>query len=161
MLRMSKMADYAALMLAAMAKRPAATHTATALARKTGIRRPTASKLLKMLSRAGLVTSQRGAHGGYILARAPEKISAVDMIEAIEGPLALTECALAPGVCALEPICAVSSQWQSLSGTVRRVLSEITLADLLAGAHAPRFSVRREPASNTFPTPLEVQHGNA
>lgn len=161
MLRMSKMADYAALVLATMAETPETTHTAAALAAETGIPVPTASKLLKMLSRARLVKSRRGAHGGYSLARMPMAISAVDMIEAIEGPLAMTECTLAPGLCDLEPSCPVSSQWQQLSGTVRRVLAEITLADLVQDSAAPRFTVHREASKKAFPLPLEVRHGNA
>lgn len=161
MLRMSKMTDYAALALATMATRPAATHTAAELAESTGIRLPTTRKLLKMLTRGGLVTSKRGSQGGYILAREPIKISAVDMIEAIEGPLAMTECTLAPGLCELEPSCPVSSQWQKLSGAVRRVLAEITLADLVNETPVPQFSVQRRGAHHPFPLPLEVAHGNA
>lgn len=159
MLRMSKLADYAALMLATMAEQPAASWTTAELAAETGIRRPTASKLLKMLTRAKIVTSRRGTHGGYSLSRSPNAISAVDMIEAIEGPLAMTECTLAPGACNLEPTCPVSSQWQRLSFAVRRALAEITLADLVGDPIVPTLSLRRK--TPPFPLPLEVTHGNA
>ncbi|HEX5313425.1 MAG TPA: Rrf2 family transcriptional regulator, partial [Gammaproteobacteria bacterium] len=86
---MSKLADYAALILATMAERPERTHSASGIAAETGISLPTASKLLKTLAHAGLVVSRRGARGGYSLGRAPAAISAVDMIEAVEGPLAM------------------------------------------------------------------------
>jgi FeS assembly SUF system regulator len=156
---MSKLADYAALMLATMAERPSAHWTARELAAGTGIGRPTTSKLLKMLLRASLVSSRRGAHGGYSLARAPTAISAADVIEAIEGPLAMTECTLAPGLCDLEPTCPVSSQWQRLSVAVRRALAEITLADLIGEPIAPTLSLRRE--RTKLPIRLEVTHGSA
>lgn len=161
MLRMSKMTDYAALVLATMAAEPSATHAAAGLAAETGIGLPSTRKLLKTLARAGLVTSKRGAQGGYILARSPNAISAVDMIEAIEGPLAMTECTLSSGLCDLEPSCPVSSKWQRLSGAVRHVLAEITLADLIDDAAVPQFTVHRQGTHTAFPLPLEVTHGNA
>lgn len=159
MLRMSKLADYAALMLATMAERPGATHTTAVLAAETGVSPPTASKLLKLLARAGLVESQRGAHGGYSLARAPRRITAVDIIEAVEGPLAMTECTLAPGLCELEPTCQLGSQWQRLSGAIRRALAELTLADLVGDPIVPALHLRRagrKPLQRT-----ERTHGNA
>lgn len=159
MLRMSKLADYAALMLATMAEHPAATRTAMELAADTGISPPTVSKLLKMLGHAKLVTSRRGAHGGYTLARAPGAISAVDVIEAIEGPLAVTECTLARGLCELEPTCQLSSQWQHLSVTVRRALAEITLEDLIGDPISPQLAMRRRNPKST--TRMEHTYGNA
>lgn len=160
MLRMSKMADYAALMLATMAERPQSHQTAAELADGTGISQPTVSKLLKTLVHADLVTSRRGAHGGYTLARKPAAISAVDVIEAIEGPLAVTECTVSPGSCDLEPTCQLSSQWQLLSVAVRRALADITLKDLIGDPIAPHIAVHR-PAIVKFPKRLESKHGNA
>ena len=160
MLRMSKLADYAALMLATMAVRPTANHTAAELATVTGIGPPTVSKLLKILAHAELVVSRRGSHGGYSLARAPTAISAVDVIEAIEGPLAVTECTLAPGLCDLEPTCQLSSQWQQLSVAVRRALAEITLEDLIGDPISPQLAMRRR-ASLKPTARMERNHGNA
>jgi FeS assembly SUF system regulator len=160
MLRMSKMADYAALMLATMAEQPQSHHTAAELAEVTGISPPTVSKLLKTLGHADLLTSRRGAHGGYSLARDPATISAVDVIEAIEGPMAVTECTVSPGSCDLEPTCQLSSQWQLLSVAVRRALAEITLKDLIGDPIAPHIAVHR-PATVKFPDSLESKHGNA
>lgn len=159
MLRMSKLADYAALMLAAMAERPAETYTAAGIAEETGVNLPTASKLLKMLARAGLVVSQRGAHGGYSLGRAPGDISAADVIEAVEGPLAMTECTLASGLCGLEPVCQLGSQWQSLSVAIRRALAEITLTDLIGDPIVPALSLRRRAKAPAVH--LRETHGNA
>ncbi len=159
MLRMSKLADYAALMLATMAERPEETYTAASIAAETGVNLPTASKLLKMLGRAGLVASQRGAHGGYTLGRAPSAISAADVIEAVEGPLAMTECTLASGLCDLEPTCQLGSQWQSLSAAIRRALAEITLTDLIGDPIAPALSLRRR--AKVPALRMEQTHGNA
>lgn len=158
MLRMSKLADYAALMLARMAENPAATHTTAELASGTGVSPPTASKLLKLLGRAGLVASQRGVHGGYSLARAPRHITAVDIIEAVEGPLAVTECTLATGLCELEPTCQLGSQWQRLSAAIRRALAELTLADLVGDPIVPALHLRRR--GRTLQR-REDTHGNA
>lgn len=160
MLRMSKLADYGALMLATMAERPKTHRTAAELAEETGISPPTVSKLLKMLAHAKLVVSRRGAHGGYSLARAPGKISAVDVIEAIEGPLAVTECTLAHGLCDLETTCQLSSQWQHLSVAVRRALAEITLEDLIGDPISPQLAMRRRPSSKST-IRMERHHGNA
>lgn len=159
MLRMSKLADYAALMLATMAERPAANHTAAELAGETGISPPTVSKLLKTLAHAKLLVSRRGSHGGYSLARAPATISAVDVIEAVEGPLAVTECTLAPGLCELETTCQLSSQWQHLSVAVRRALAEITLEDLIGDPIDPQLTMRRLSPKSTVR--MEHNHGNA
>ena len=160
MLRMSKMADYAALMLATMAEQPESHHTAAELAEVTGISPPTVSKLLKTLGHADLLTSRRGVHGGYSLARAPAAISAVDVIEAIEGPLAVTECTISPGSCDLEPTCQLSSQWQLLSVAVRKALAEVTLKDLIGDPISPHIAVHR-PVTIKFPERLESKHGNA
>lgn len=157
MMRLSKMADYAALMLATMAERPAENHTSVALAANTGIARPTVSKLLKALAQAGLMVSQRGVNGGYSLSRPPAAISAVDIIEAIDGPVAVTECTLGAGLCELEATCRLSSQWQHLSVAVRRALAEITLEDLIGDPIAPNLAMRRRvpPQSVELATNME------
>ncbi len=87
-------------------------------------------KLLKSLSRAGLVVSERGVQGGYALARAPELISAADIIDALEGPVAITECSSVDGACDLESYCRVGTAWQKINRSIRRALEQVTLADL-------------------------------
>ncbi|MGA9855261.1 MAG: SUF system Fe-S cluster assembly regulator [Gammaproteobacteria bacterium] len=130
MLRISKLTDYGTVVLAHMAGKPSAVHTANELATATRVALPTVSKLLKYFTRAGLVTSQRGARGGYTLARAPEQITAVQIIDAIEGPVAITECSLGHDRCGIEPVCGVGHNWQRISLTIRDALKTVTLAQL-------------------------------
>ena len=130
MLRMSRLTDYGTLILTRMAQADAGWHTATSLAAQTRVGLPTVAKILKILTNAGLVCSQRGAHGGYRLARAPERITAAEIIDALEGPVAITECAALVHSCELESICNVGSAWQRINGAIRRALDEISLAQL-------------------------------
>ena len=130
MLRMSRLTDYGTLILTRMAQADAGLHTAASLAAQTRVGLPTVAKILKILTNAGLVCSQRGAHGGYRLARAPERITAAEIIDALEGPVAITECAALVHSCELESICNVGSAWQRINGAIRRALDEITLAQL-------------------------------
>jgi FeS assembly SUF system regulator len=130
MLRISKLTDYATVLLATLAVDPARVQTATAMAERTHIAAPTVSKLLKQLQRAGLVTSTRGLHGGYQLARPATQISAAAILDALEGPLALTDCAVGHGQCGIEETCRVGRSWQRLNLAIRRSLSEVTLAQL-------------------------------
>src|ERR1700716_3387275 len=92
MLRMSRLTDYATVLLAALAGEPERVQTAASLAERTRPAAPTVCKLRKQLQRAGLVTSTRGLHGGYQLARPAAQISAAAILDALEGPLALTDC---------------------------------------------------------------------
>lgn len=102
------------------------------LAVQTQIPEPTASKVLKKLARAGVVMSQRGAKGGYALARHPDRIGVNEIIEAIEGPIAVTECSdeSADSYCEYETNCGVRANWQRINHAVHRALSQISLADM-------------------------------
>jgi FeS assembly SUF system regulator len=137
MLRISRLTDYATVLLAALAGEPGRVRTATALADETHIAAPTVSKLLKQLQRAGLVTSTRGLHGGYQLSRPPAQISAATILDALEGPLALTDCAAGHGNCEIEDSCRVSRVWQRLNLAIRRALYDVTLAQLAGIDAAP------------------------
>jgi FeS assembly SUF system regulator len=130
MLRISRLTDYATVLLAALADEPARVQTATALAEQTHIAAPTVSKLLKQLQRAGLVTSTRGLHGGYQLSRPATQISAAAILDALEGPVALTDCAAGHGNCEIEESCRVSRVWQRLNLAMRRALYDVSLAQL-------------------------------
>jgi FeS assembly SUF system regulator len=130
MLRISKLTDYATVILGALAGEPAGLQTATALAERTHIAVPTVSKLLKQLHRAGLVSSTRGLHGGYQLARPAAEISAATILDALEGPLTLTDCSAGAGHCGIEQTCRVGRTWQRLNHAIRRSLHEVTLAQL-------------------------------
>src|SRR6266481_179398 len=111
MLRISKLTDYATVILAALAEQPGTLRTAAALAEQTHVAAPTVSKLLKQLQRARLVTSTRGLHGGYLLARPATQISAAAILDALEGPVALTDCAAGQGHCEIEETCRVGRVW--------------------------------------------------
>jgi FeS assembly SUF system regulator len=130
MLRISKLTDYGTMVLACLAARPHERHPATAIAERTQLGLPTVSKLLKSLHRAGLVHSVRGAQGGYRLARPAADISAADIIDAIEGPVAITECSGDRSACDLEQVCSTGSAWQRVNHAIRRSLDELSLAQL-------------------------------
>ena len=130
MLRISRLTDYATVILATLAGEPERVQTATALAEHTKIAAPTVSKLLKQLQRANLVTSTRGLHGGYQLARPAAQITAADILDALEGPVALTDCAAGHGHCGIEHSCRVGRAWQRLNQAIRQSLNEVTLAQL-------------------------------
>ena len=136
MLRISRLTDYATVLLATLAGAPERVQTATALAEQTHIAAPTVSKLLKQLQRAGLVTSTRGLHGGYQLSRPAAQISAAAILDALEGPMALTDCSAGHGNCEIEDSCRVSRVWQRLNLAMRRALYDVSLAQL-AGLDAP------------------------
>jgi len=138
MLRISKLTDYATVLLAALSERPGSLLSASELAERTGIGVPTAGKLLKELQRAGLVRSTRGPRGGYQLARAAEEISAAQIIDAVEGPVALTECASDHGQCDIEASCSVGRSWQRVSVAIRHSLQELRLTSLIANDAAVR-----------------------
>lgn len=130
MLRMSKLTDYGTLVLSQLAANGTEPSSAGVVAGKTRIALPTVSKLLKALTRSGLVVSTRGALGGYALARAPEDITAAEIIDALEGPVAITECSANDGACDLEAWCRVGHAWQRINLGIREALEHVTLADL-------------------------------
>jgi FeS assembly SUF system regulator len=136
MLRMSKLTDYGTLVLSQLAASGDAPASAGFVAGQTHLGLATVSKLLKALTRSGLVVSTRGSHGGYALARAPDEITAAEIIDALEGPVAITECSAQEGASNLEAYCRVGNAWQRINRSIREALQQITLADLQA---------RREP----------------
>ena len=114
MLRISKLTDYGTVVLAELAATPDTVCSAADVAQATGIGLPTVSKLLKRLARADLVLSTRGVNGGYRLAREPREISAADVIDALEGPVSITECSSDDSNCDYEHVCNVGSAWQRI-----------------------------------------------
>ena len=142
MLRIGKLTDYATGLMAQLAHSPERNVSAQQLALELGLPGPSVGALLKRLGRAGLVRGVRGVAGGYALARAPEAISVADIIVAIEGPVALTECALGEGNCKLESGCATRSHWRHISQAVRVALEAVSLADLAAPAGTTARAVK-------------------
>lgn len=137
-LRISKLTDYATVILASLAADSARQRTAADIAQASHLAAPTVSKLLKQLQRAGLVESTRGLHGGYRLARPARQISAAAILDALEGPLALTECSTGHSQCDLQDHCSVGGSWQRINQAIRQSLEEITLAELAGLESNPR-----------------------
>jgi FeS assembly SUF system regulator len=130
MLRIAKLTDYATLLMVRLAREPARCFSASQLADEVGLPQPTVAKLLKRLLRARLLASVRGAGGGYSLAHSPHAISVADVVNAIEGPVALTNCALGKGHCSMEPDCPTGANWQLISRAVQVALGAVSLADM-------------------------------
>lgn len=130
MLRISKLTDYGTVILAHLASQPDHQLAAAEVAERTHIALPTVSKLLKTLQRSGLVTSTRGSHGGYQLARPAAEITAAKILDALEGPFAITECSGEHSSCGIESNCRVGHVWQRVNGAIRRALNDVTLAQL-------------------------------
>lgn len=130
MLKISKLTDYGSVVLAHMARRPRCLFSAVRLAQELDYPVSTVRKLLKQLAAAGLLDSCRGPQGGYRLTRSPEAISLVEIIEALEGPLGLTECSLAPQLCSREAQCPIRDNWRGINGLINGVLQQVSLQQL-------------------------------
>jgi FeS assembly SUF system regulator len=131
MLRVTKLTDYATLVLTGLAAAPESVHSAADLAGRAGLEPPTVSKVLKALAQAGLVEGFRGAGGGYRLARPAASISLIEVVEAIEGPLGMTECSVHAGACGIEDHCGVRANWRRINTVVAEALRGITVAQML------------------------------
>jgi FeS assembly SUF system regulator len=127
---MGKLTDYATVVLASLAQEPSRHRAAAELAAITRLNLPTVSKVLKGLQRAGMVISSRGAQGGYWLARPPEQITATQILDVFEGPIAITECSGASSRCGIERQCRVGGGWQRVNAAIRRALDDVTLHQL-------------------------------
>ena len=132
MIRMTRVTDYGIVLLTYLARSSeGALHTARDLARDAHLPLPTVNKVLKTLTRHGLLESHRGVKGGYTLARHPEEISVAEIISATEGPVAMTECTVdGPGGCDHESECPVSDNWQRINQAIQEALDGITLAEM-------------------------------
>jgi FeS assembly SUF system regulator len=132
-MRLTHLADYAVVMMTAAARRgDDARLTATELSDDTGVPLPTAQKVMQRLAAAGLLVGQRGAGGGYALARGVPEISLADIIEAVEGPFELTQCASneGPSDCALDAHCRVKPHMSVVGHAVRGALGAVSLEEL-------------------------------
>ncbi len=148
MLRISKLTDYGTVVLVQLAAGDGQVCSAADVAAETGIALPTVSKLLKSLARADLVTSTRGANGGYQLSRAARDISAADVIDALDGPVSITECSGSDSHCDYEDICSVGGAWQRINIAIRRALDDISLIDLTrSNSPVPKFRFAGMPIS--------------
>jgi len=128
-IRISKLTDYGVIIMAFMAGSPSRLFQAKEIAKETTVAQPTVSKLLKKLTKNKLLSSQRGANGGYLLASNPEKISIADLIDALEGPIAITECNLGHDYCRTAFHCSVKAPWIRINQVITGALHDIKLSD--------------------------------
>ena len=148
MIRLTKQTDYGIVLLTRMAGLPKRQFNATELAGETGLPQPTVSKILKILGRAGVLDSHRGVKGGYTLAREPEAITVTEVIGALEGPIAITECIDdSPGECSHEAGCPVRGNWQRINEAIRQALDGINLAEMAQPQAPPLVSLGGAPAA--------------
>ncbi len=141
MIRITRESDYAIVLMSILARDPHQAHSASALAEARGLPLPMVSKILKILARAGLLDSRRGAHGGYNLARDARDISLAEIVAALEGPIALTACSPGGGgECAYQDDCRVSPHWSRISRAIADALEGISLQEM---SQPPRAVVRR------------------
>jgi FeS assembly SUF system regulator len=130
MLRISKMTDYAIMVMVELNASRGDVLSAHALANRSHLELPTVSKVLKLLVKTGLVDSYRGANGGYSLERQAQDISVAEIIAAIEGPIAMTECSVEEGLCAQEAICSLRGNWQRISVAIAKAMESVSLAEM-------------------------------
>jgi FeS assembly SUF system regulator len=149
MLRVTKLTDYATVLLTVLAGRSDEVLSATELAEACGLEATTVSKVLKPLAQAGLVEGLRGVHGGYRLAHAASGITLVQIIEAMEGPLAITECSQHDSQCGIAQQCGARSNWRLINDVVADALRGMTLAQMLQPAPAAA-STRAETRRRTI-----------
>ena len=149
MIRLSRLADYGVVLACQMAVKADGCHNAYDLAAATGLPAPTVSKLLAALARAGVLVSQRGAKGGYRLARAPEAITAADIVSAVDGPIALTVCIEhGAGACDVESLCPTRSGWRRINDAVRDAMKSVSLAELAFSVPAGLGDMQGMPPSD-------------
>jgi FeS assembly SUF system regulator len=133
MIKISKLADYAVVVLGALSRHDQELVNTGALAEVTRLPEPTVSKVLKLLTKADIVTSLRGANGGYQLARKPRDIKVAEIIIAIDGPVSMTACVEgAQECCDFHAHCLVKGRWDDVNTAIRDALEDITLADMTA-----------------------------
>ncbi|MCK6418450.1 MAG: SUF system Fe-S cluster assembly regulator [Alphaproteobacteria bacterium] len=136
MIKVSKLADYAVVVLHALAAEPARLMSAAALAQQTQVPEPTVAKILKTLANAGIVQSVRGAQGGYRLAQRAENVSIAAVVRAIDGPIAVTGCVdESAEPCNLNHICALKGRWGNVNSAITVALENVKLSDMSHGRH--------------------------
>ncbi|UFP93462.1 SUF system Fe-S cluster assembly regulator [Gloeobacter morelensis] len=158
MIRITRQSDYGIVLVSHMAAHPERSFGAPELAAQVNLPLPIVRKILKLLAREGLLVSQRGVKGGYCLALPPEVISVADVVTALEGPIALTECIEdAPGGgCAHEAVCPLMPKWQRINAVIQQALSGISLSELIAPwpRELPVLSRAARPVPAAVQTPL-------
>ena len=132
MIKLNRLTDYAVVVLGQLARRSGNVETATEVAMSTGLPLPTVSKILKILSRSLIISSHRGSNGGYSLERCADDVRVAEIIEAFEGPIALTACVdSAMENCSIEALCPMKGNWNTVNEAIRTALFNLTLADMI------------------------------
>ncbi len=148
MFRLNRLTDYAVVVLARMSQHPQRLVNAAHLAEDTGIPQPTAAKVLSLLAKGGLLASQRGAAGGYHLAKPATEIQVAEIIEAMDGPIALTACVDgAADSCGSESFCPMRGNWDRVNTAIRTALENVTLAEMALPFAPPRATPEGERAA--------------
>jgi len=147
MIRLSRLADYGVVLTTQLARAPTV-RTAPELAHATGLPQPTVAKILKQLAHEGVLMSHRGATGGYSLARPASALTVADIIAALDGPIALTQCmGTNEEHCGIQSLCPTHPNWRRINDAVTRALSEVTLAEMATPAAPLAAAAPAVPAS--------------
>ncbi len=147
MFRITRLTDYGVLLMTQLAKNTNEVHNAADLASQAHVPLPTVSKILQILLHENLLESIRGAGGGYRLARKATDISVRDIIVALEGPIALTECNLEAGNCEQKSHCATRGNWRMINQAVRHTLGVISLEDMIQPDFSPVMHTEKSGSS--------------
>ena len=142
MLRISRMTDYGTIVLSQLNSENVT--SADNISNNTNIAKPTVSKLLKAFTQKGLTISERGNHGGYSLARPSKDINVVEIIDAIEGPLAITKCSSNDSICDIENDCLTVNIWKDINERISSVLSDITLHDIKTSKKVSKITFHKK-----------------
>jgi FeS assembly SUF system regulator len=146
MIILSKLADYGVIVATHLAMTPQRQMTAAALAAETRLPRATVAKVLKTLAHASIVTGARGATGGYRLARPANQIALTEVIGAIDGILAPTQCTSHQPDCSRAEFCSTKPHWQRINRVVGAALSAITLAELTPFGAPAQQAAEQQPS---------------
>lgn len=136
MIKLSKLTDYAVVILASMAEQKNLRMSASELSKMTSLPEPTVSKILKILAKSEVITSARGVNGGYLLMQNADKLMISKIITAMEGPIALTSCVKDSNEsCSLEGLCQLHGRWNIVNTALKSALDEVSLADMMTPSH--------------------------
>ena len=134
MFKLNRLTDYAVVVMSQMGRAPDELWTAPHISQETGVPLPTVAKLLNALAHGDLISSHRGAAGGYTLNRPAEAISIAEIIQALEGPIALTACVDgARGGCEVEAVCPMRGNWDKVNRAIHAALDGVSLAEMIPG----------------------------
>ncbi|MEM7680010.1 MAG: SUF system Fe-S cluster assembly regulator [Pseudomonadota bacterium] len=131
MIKISKLADYAIIVLSVLHKSDGTVLAASSLAQLTHIPEPTVAKVTKKLSKAGVINSVKGANGGYTLSDKAQDISIYKVIKAIDGPLALVDCVTDDHECSFSNVCPTQGRWNKVNAVIQNALEDVKLSDMV------------------------------